>query len=206
MKAISLWNPWAILAALELKKFETRSWDTPYRGPIAIHAAKTFPRDAKALCLEPPFYEHLRQAGLIGMTWPGHETDLFPLGAIVAIAILKETYLITENYMIQARPAPGEKPKMLYLPDEPERSFGDYTPGRFAWELDAVLRLPNPIPVRGGQRLWNWPFNFVPITGHISGRPEEPVCWGYCDETTGLRYLDDGSGNVRVITPEGVEI
>ncbi|HVM07165.1 MAG TPA: ASCH domain-containing protein [Acidimicrobiales bacterium] len=41
MKAISLWQPWASLIAYGVKTIETRSWSTPYRGRIAIHAAKT---------------------------------------------------------------------------------------------------------------------------------------------------------------------
>jgi hypothetical protein len=41
IKAISLWQPWASLMALGLKRHETRHWPTAYRGPIAIHAAKT---------------------------------------------------------------------------------------------------------------------------------------------------------------------
>jgi hypothetical protein len=40
MKALSLWQPSAAAIALELKLWETRSWPTNYRGPLAIHAAK----------------------------------------------------------------------------------------------------------------------------------------------------------------------
>ena len=40
-KALSLWQPWATAIALGFKRIETRSWYTPYRGPLLIHAAKT---------------------------------------------------------------------------------------------------------------------------------------------------------------------
>lgn len=40
MNAISLWQPWASLVAAGIKRIETRSWGTNFRGPIAIHAAK----------------------------------------------------------------------------------------------------------------------------------------------------------------------
>ncbi|WP_197143655.1 hypothetical protein [Lysinibacillus sphaericus] len=40
MKAITFIQLWALLIALKVKKFETRSWQTIYRGPIAIHASK----------------------------------------------------------------------------------------------------------------------------------------------------------------------
>ncbi len=40
IKAISLHQPWASLIAMGLKKFETRSWLTNYRGKLVICAAK----------------------------------------------------------------------------------------------------------------------------------------------------------------------
>ncbi len=43
MKAITIWQPWASLIACGAKKYETRSWATNYRGPIAIHAARLNP-------------------------------------------------------------------------------------------------------------------------------------------------------------------
>ena len=40
MKAITIWQPWASLLVSGRKRYETRSWATSYRGPIAIHAAR----------------------------------------------------------------------------------------------------------------------------------------------------------------------
>lgn len=40
MKAITIWQPWAMLIALLEKGNETRGWPTKHRGPLAIHAAK----------------------------------------------------------------------------------------------------------------------------------------------------------------------
>ena len=36
-----------------------------------------------------------------------------------------------------------------------ERHFGDYSPGRFAWQLDTVIRMAD-IPARGSQGFWEW--------------------------------------------------
>ena len=33
MKAVTVRQPWATLIALGMKRFETRSWQTKYRGP-----------------------------------------------------------------------------------------------------------------------------------------------------------------------------
>ena len=42
-KAITIRQPWAGLIAVGEKIYETRSWPTKYRGPIAIHAGKSSP-------------------------------------------------------------------------------------------------------------------------------------------------------------------
>lgn len=46
MKALSVRQPWAGLIASGRKKIELRSWATPYRGPLAIHAGLTVARAA----------------------------------------------------------------------------------------------------------------------------------------------------------------
>ncbi len=40
IKALSLWEPHATLFRLRLRRFETRSWATNYRGLVLICAAK----------------------------------------------------------------------------------------------------------------------------------------------------------------------
>lgn len=39
MKALTVREPYASLIALGMKHFETRSWQTKYRGDLAIHAS-----------------------------------------------------------------------------------------------------------------------------------------------------------------------
>ncbi|WP_180267711.1 hypothetical protein [Nostoc linckia] len=34
IKALSLWQPWATLIGMEVKRYETRSWGTNYRGRL----------------------------------------------------------------------------------------------------------------------------------------------------------------------------
>lgn len=41
---------------------------------------------------------------------------------------------------------------------ERERLLGDYSPGRFAWILQNPIMFDQPIPARGHQGWWNWPF------------------------------------------------
>ena len=39
---------------------------------------------------------------------------------------------------------------------EEEKSMGDFSPGRYAWELRVVKVFDQPIPERGNQGFWNW--------------------------------------------------
>lgn len=39
---------------------------------------------------------------------------------------------------------------------EDQRPYGDYTPGRFAWLLENIAWLAEPVPARGHQQLWEW--------------------------------------------------
>jgi hypothetical protein len=41
-------------------------------------------------------------------------------------------------------------------PPEPELSFGDYHPWRYAWILENIRPLPFPVPVKGRIGLWDW--------------------------------------------------
>lgn len=158
MKALSLWQPWAFLVKLAGhidpdiaklgKHFETRSWPTKYRGPLAIHAAKD--RQYWKVAHEEPFRSVLMEARLF-------RQDDLPYGAIVATCNLVECCLIKEDGLYRLIPW-LKKPAEMFapLPTEPELSFGDYTPGRFAWILEDVRQLPEPIPVKGHQGLWKW--------------------------------------------------
>ena len=48
MKCISIKQPWAWLIVNRYKPVENRKWKTNYRGPILIHASKSFDWDGLA--------------------------------------------------------------------------------------------------------------------------------------------------------------
>jgi len=122
IKAISLWQPWATLVAIRAKQFETRSWPTNYRGPLAIHAAQRWTREQRELCETEPFKSAL--------------TGYLPFGRIVAVCNLVDC-CTTDSIA-----AFGISPNEL--------AFGDWTHGRFAWELTLVRQI-QPIPCTGRQ-------------------------------------------------------
>ena len=130
MKALTLWQPWASLIVLRQKRFETRSWklDGLIGERIAIHAAK---RPSEGLDSE--LIDELAKLALN----PAH----LPLGVVVGGGV------ITGFYRTEAI-APS-------LP-RPELVFGDYSPGRWAWRIEDVVALPEPVPARGRQGIWEW--------------------------------------------------
>jgi activating signal cointegrator 1 len=140
MKALSLRQPWATLVAIGAKRVETRSWTTNYRGPLAIHASRRLSPAEARLCCTSPFRVALEAGGYrFDDTSPRNPFPL-PLGMVVAVANLVEVRQITASN----------------IPDEPERSFGDYTLGRYAWHLSEIVCLAEPILARGSLGLWEW--------------------------------------------------
>ncbi len=137
MKAITLTQPWATLVALGAKQYESRSWSTRYRGPIAIHAAKGFPGWARETCYDQPFLDVLTAARIGPAT--------FPLGKVIATAEIAEILPTGPGRLFPAR-----------LSDQ-ELAFGDYSEGRYAWQFVNVQPLPEPVPAKGALGLWEWP-------------------------------------------------
>lgn len=141
MKAISLWQPYATLVAIQAKQYETRSWAPSYTGPLAIHAAKRWTRDQRELTAR--FDRYLDRAG-----WGRGLLDDLPFGAFVATAE------IWSDDIFQAEKIRDELEVL-------ELEFGDYGDGRFAWRLSEVMSLWEPVPCRGYQKLWNVPPEMV---------------------------------------------
>jgi len=135
MKAISLYDPWATLISISMKKWETRSWFTSHRGPIAIHSTKKFDEEDRSICLCEPFRSALVAGGIKTLG------DM-PRGAIIAVGRL-----------VGIARAEDERASL----SEQERAFGDYSDGRFAWVFADVRRLPEPVPCSGLQGLWTLP-------------------------------------------------
>lgn len=143
MKAITLTQPWATLVAIGEKRIETRSWSTSYRGALAIHAAKGFPKVARQISLQSPFIEALNRAGYL--------PDL-PFGCVVATCRLVDCRLIVDSHFALTVSVDSRMLPPLGL----ERKFGDYSPGRYAWILEDVKPLLEPIPAKGALGLWVW--------------------------------------------------
>lgn len=133
MLAITLHQPWASLVAIGAKEFETRSWRTMHRGQLAIHAALTtdhfnLTRQNKSM------QAALLEAGYL-------ITEQIPLGAVIAVVELVNCFPVEEVW--------GQ------ISDE-EADFGDFSAGRYAWELRLIREVKPYVPARGRQGLWHW--------------------------------------------------
>jgi len=139
MKAISIWQPHASLIVMGLKPFETRSW-TAWKSLIGkriwIHAGKALDD-----LLDLNEYLEDRNAGHHDQDYDAYVEALracgfkylrdMPRGCLIGTAVL-EASLPTENL---TNPGP----------------FGNFGPGRFAWQMTDPIPLATPIPFAGKQ-------------------------------------------------------
>lgn len=159
MKALTLTQPWATLVAIGAKRIETRSWTTRYSGRVAIHAGKGLSgmseESYRALVRSQPHFGPALRAGGYPLAGIKH-LDNLPRGKVVAVGHLvgcASTEQICEDNGIW-RIIGGRRRHWALT--EQEASFGDYSPGRYAWLLADVRALAEPIAARGMQGLWEW--------------------------------------------------
>lgn len=148
MKALSVLQPWASLIALGAKRYETRSWQTRYRGRVAIHASAKFTL-AERIEVDSSWW----LCGALGRRMGSSHEDL-PTAAVLAFATLVDcipTERLTVGDLDARRMRPGFGESYAWT----ERQLGDFTPGRFAWLLEAIQSI-DPVPARGSLGLWEW--------------------------------------------------
>jgi len=125
---LSLWQPWASICfehdgeGHPIKVDETRHWPTRVSGLVALHAAKT------KVGMEDIWEDELNPYGLSYQT--------MPYGAILGVVRITACHR-TED--IRSRRTDSQ----LY--------WGNYGPGRFAFEMGVRHKFDEPIPYRGQQ-------------------------------------------------------
>lgn len=133
MKAISLWQPWASLMVSQHKRYETRHWAISFRGNIAVHAAKKWDSENKHY-----IQRLIRQ-------FPNELADYaitpLPLGCIIGAFRLIDIHT-TESIRDNLSPL--------------ELALGDYSNGRYAWEMELIKIPEKPIPAKGMQGIFEW--------------------------------------------------
>jgi hypothetical protein len=130
MKALSLWQPWASLIACGAKRYETRSWYTKYTGPVLICSARRRVTDLSYVVGLPEFRDAL---------------------GISKVSELLFGYALALVEVVRCIPATTMTPELIGS----DKPFGDFTPGRWAWELKLVGRFKEPFPFIGKQGLFD---------------------------------------------------
>ena len=141
MKAITIWQPYATLIVLGLKQFETRHWETNYRGPLVIHPAKKWD--------EGRAYDCRRVAELLG-----DESTFSPES--LSHEQMKLFYTPTGETL-------GKALGVVDLTDcrqmdeggsHFENEVGSFGEGRFGWKCERPRIFETPIAAQGKQGLW----------------------------------------------------
>ena len=137
MKVLSMIQPWASLFVLREAKFETRSWRTNYRGPLAIHTSKKID---KAVC------DHVAIQALLGKH--GYTKDNLPTGMIIAVCQLEKCLRVIENNKTWAVLEDGQ------IVSGNDYFLGDFEVGGYAWQVKEMQLLDKLIPAKGKLGLW----------------------------------------------------
>lgn len=153
MRAISLWEPWGSAIALGLKKIETRHWSTKYRGPLAIHCAKT--REHADFIRDPLVAAFFHEVGI-------YRESQLAFGKVVAVCTLVD--VVTTDVLATMAGEITAK----------EEAFGNYDLGRFGWKLANVKRLEQPFEHRGAQGFFNVPDELLPSVSSATAEVQKP--------------------------------
>jgi hypothetical protein len=135
-KVITLLQPWAQLVVTGKKQFETRGFNTHYRGELYIHSSgRTHPEHFE-LCLNDPDFKAC-------IPYPHR---------------LKMGYIIGKVVLEDCQPTEVVKEVLLDGGEVGRRElcFGDYGPRRWAWLLSHAELFENPIFARGSLGIWEY--------------------------------------------------
>ena len=126
MKVLSIKEPFATLIKDGVKIYETRSFKTNYRGEIYIHASKTMSKS-----------ENVEKAMLY------LKSELKP-GYILCKCNLVDCIYMTEEFIQKIKTETNES------------DYGLYEVGRYAWKLELIEVLEEPISAKGKLGIWNY--------------------------------------------------
>jgi hypothetical protein len=127
LKALTVQQPWCWAIAAGHKDVENRTWSTNYRGPLAIHAGKTWDRQGMQACRSV-----LEDYGVVKPSEMVGDRHLLATGAIVAVVDL-----------------------VGVCEDGRCRCSGWGAIGFKHWKLRNARPLAEPIPASGRLGLWD---------------------------------------------------
>lgn len=126
MKVISIQEPYATLISTKHKKIETRSWKTNYRGEILIHAS-----------LGKTVFNSIKNDDILKLT------KELNYGKIICKANLVDCIKMDEKFLEEI------KKSQEYI-------LGIYELNRYAWILEDIQLLKQPIQAKGKLNIWEY--------------------------------------------------
>ena len=143
LRCLSVWQPYATLLVTGLKQYETRGWNTSFRGVLVIQAGTRWDREREEDCrrikdLDPQFAALIKQRGLteeqqrLLFTTPMQRTLGKALG-VVEIADCQQ---------------------MHYGGTPLEDKIGCFGEGRYGFRCSGAQAFSSPIPLLGKQNLF----------------------------------------------------
>lgn len=172
MKVLSLTEPYATLIKEGKKLVETRSWKTNYRGEIFIHASMT--KISKS---------DLEDSSLMNLV----NNVNMSFGNIICSCNLVDCVYMTEEYV-----------KNMKKENKEEYICGDYSVGRYAWILEDVKVLKNPIKAKGQLGIWDY-FSVEEVKNLMND-----IEYGSIDRVTKLIEYNGGMKNYMLMSPKEV--
>lgn len=163
MRALTLREPYATLVAWGEKRFETRTYRAS-PGPLAIHAAKHLTADVRVMLtanpagLDPADWAirrafHVRRvAGETGMGYLEH----CACGRVLCTVEVVACHAIVAEDVCGEPTIGWREGGSFRVATDREDAFGDWRPGRWAWELGSLRRFVNPQPAPGRRGFWDW--------------------------------------------------
>lgn len=130
MKVLSIKEPYATLIKEKKKRIETRSWKTKYRGELYIHASIS--KIKKEIKDDKDLMDLIKEIPL-------------EYGKIICKCSLVDCIEMTKEYI-----------EKIKRENHQEYICGEYKEGRYAWILEDIKPLENPIEAKGQLGIWNY--------------------------------------------------
>jgi activating signal cointegrator 1 len=139
MKVLSMIQPWASLFLFNEAQYETRTWKTKYRGPLAIHTSKKIDSN---VC-DNNAIQHLLSK---------HELNRsnLPTGMIIGVCNLINCLKVIEDNQESAVLEDGR------IVSGNDYFLGDFRVGNYIWEVSNKEMLIDFIPAKGKLGLWEY--------------------------------------------------
>ncbi len=129
MKVLSIKEPFATLIKDKEKKIETRSWKTNYRGELYIHASLT--------------------------KYKNESMDKFYIDSLIKNKKLNYGYIICKCKLVDCIKIDKTFQEKISK-NRKEYKLGDYKEGRYAWILEDIEKLSEPIKAKGKLNIWEY--------------------------------------------------